>query len=314
MTTINTVSGPLLTADLGHTLMHEHLLVGAPGVFRDYPELYGENPMVRVLTQLGLAKKGGINTIVDLTTLDLGRNVNFLEEASRLSGVNIIATTGWWLDIPRFFEDISVKSMAEVFIREIRDGIAGTNIRAGLLKSASDMEGVSPGARIILRAIAAAHHETGVPIALHSYPAGQVGREQLRILKDEGVELNRVKMDHSNDTTDVEYLTYLLDMGCYLGLDRYPGGVTSSEARTRTMKTLIDAGYADRLCPSHDHLAVMVETESPLMALEERDKRNPHGFMYIKEVVFPRLIELGVAKEIVDNLCVTGPRNFFEGK
>ena len=58
---------------------------------------------------------------------------------------------------------------------------------------------------------------------LHSYSPGQVGRQQLAILKEEGVNLRRVKVDHSTDTTDMEYLTWIVEQGCYLGMDRLPG-------------------------------------------------------------------------------------------
>ncbi|MBW1709361.1 MAG: hypothetical protein JRG97_05740 [Deltaproteobacteria bacterium] len=313
MAIINSVLGPLDTADLGFTLMHEHLIVAAAGVYRDYPELLGSNLIDRVVDELKKAKEGGIDTIVDLTTLDLGRDIELMAEASRRSGVNIIACSGWWLDVPRFFEGVSADQMAEVFIREVEEGISGTGIKAGLLKSASDMTGVTPEAEIILRGVARAHLKTNVPIALHSYSPGQVGRMQLPILNEEGVDLKRVKMDHSNDTTDVEYLTWLLDQGCFLGLDRYPGWNVSPLARTQTMKALIDAGYTDRLCPSHDGTVLRVMAANPLISEEERLKANPYGFLYIKKVVFPQLREMGVSEETVNSLCVDNPRNFFEG-
>jgi phosphotriesterase-related protein len=153
---------------------------------------------------------------------------------------------------------------------------------------------------------------------IHSYSPGQVGRQQIAILRDEVVDLARVKLDHSNDTTDVEYLTWILEQGCYLGLDRYPGQITSSKSRTRTMKTLIDAGWAHRLLPSHDYSLVWIKLEglpknSP-MSQEEREKRNPHGYLYMKKVVFPQLKELGVPEATLNRLCVDGPKNFFEGK
>ncbi len=267
-----------------------------------------------IVDGLNKAKAGGINTVVDATTIDLGRDVNIVAEASRRTGVNIIACTGWWLDIPRFVIGVSPDQFARVFIRDIEEGIAGTNVKAGLLKGASDMAGVTSAEEVILRALARAHHKTGVPIMLHSYSPGQVGRQQLAVLKEEGVDLKRVKMDHSNDTTDLEYLTWILEQGCYLGLDRYPGRITSSKARTETMKALIDAGYKDRLCPSHDWSLARVEVEdSPLGSQEEREERNPHGYLYIKNVVFSQLREMGVSEEIVNSLCVNGPRNFFEG-
>ncbi len=314
MATINSVLGPLDTADLGFTLMHEHLMVAPAGVLQDYPELLGADPMGRLVSDLKKAKKGGVNTIVDATTLDLGRDVNLLAEASRRSGVNIIACTGWWLDIPRYFAGVSADQLAGLFIREVEEGISGTDIKAGILKSASDIEGVTPGAENVLRAIARAHRQTGAPIMLHSYSPGQVGKRQLAVLQDEGVDLKRVKLDHSNDTTDVEYLISLLERGCYLGLDRYPGRNVSPLARTRTMKALIDAGYADRLCPSHDRSVLRVLAANPEISEAERRRLNPHGYLYIKKVVFPQLRDMGVPETILSRLCLDGPRHFFEGR
>ncbi|MBM2825714.1 MAG: hypothetical protein HW402_1378, partial [Dehalococcoidales bacterium] len=274
------------------------------------------NLMGRVVDSLKQAKEGGVDTIVDATTLDLDRSIDLLAEASHRSGVNIIATTGWWLDIPRYFAGVSIDQLAELFTREIEQGISGTNIKAGMLKSASDMTGVTPEAAIILRAVAKAHLKTGVPIMLHSYSPGQVGQQQLVILKEEGVDLKRVKLDHSNDTTDVEYLTWILEQGCFLGLDRYPGRNVSPLARTKTMKALIDAGYSDRLCPSHDFSILAVDTAMARISgisIEERRKRNPYGFLYIQKVVFPQLRAMGVSAEIISRLCVDGPSHFFEG-
>ena len=246
MTTVNSVLGPLSTDALGFTLMHEHIIVTAAGITQNYPELLGADFTDRIVHGLTQAKDGGIDTIVDATTLDLGRDVSVLANASRLSGVNIIACTGWWLEAPFFLTGVSADQLTQLFIREIREGISGTNIKAGILKAASDISGVTEWQETILRAVAHAHLLTKVPIMLHSYSPGRVGEWQLAILKEEGVDLSRVKMDHSNDTTDMDYLTWLLEQGCYLGMDRCEGGNASPLDRTRTMKTLIDAGYADR--------------------------------------------------------------------
>ena len=314
MAEVMTVLGPIDSSDLGFTLMHEHLLVGPAGAFENYPEVFGEKPMERVVESLIKARDAGVTTFVDATTPDLNRNIELMAAASRESGVHIIACTGWWLDYPRFFNGMSSDQLAEMFIRDIRKGIAGTGHKAGILKSASDIGGVTPNDEIVLRAVARAHRETRAPIMLHSYSPGQVGHRQLAVLIEEGVCLNRVKLDHSNDTTDVEYLIGLMDRGCYLGLDRYPGMLTSSESRTKTLKSLIDAGYADRLCPSHDGIVLRPLVADPMMSEAERLHRNPYGFLYIKRVVIPRLKEMGVPDDVLDGLCVNGPRNFFEEK
>jgi phosphotriesterase-related protein len=295
--------------------MHEHIQTSSAGVAQNYRELLGAGFMDRIVTGLTKAKEGGINTIVDATTLDLGRDVNILAEASRRTGVNIIATTGFYLEPLRLLSEVSADQFAQLFVREIQEGIAGSDIKPGILKAASDIAGVTQFGETVLRAVARAHLQTHIPILLHSYSPGQVGRQQLAILKEEGVELRRVKVDHCSDTVDLEYLTWLLEQGCYLGMERLPGRNPSPLARAKTIKVLLDAGYADRILPSHDWLLVWLRefaANSPI-SREEREKFNPHGFLYIKKVLFPQLREMGVSEATLGRLCVDGPRKFFEG-
>ena len=114
----------------------------------------------------------------------------------------------------------------------------------------------------------------------------------------------------------MEYLMWLLKQGCYLGMDRYPGysyQEVTPLIRTQTMKALIDAGYTNRICPSHDHTLVRVAAANPEITPEERLKRLPHEYLYVKRVVFPQLREMGVSEETLNRLCNVAPRNFFEG-
>ena len=316
MAVINSVLGPLDTADLGFTLMHEHVMVAASGIYSDYPALIGADAVARGVSRLKQAKDGGVDTLVDATTHDLGRNAPLLATVAQQAEVNVIVCTGWWLDVPRFMRGVSADQMARLFIRDVEEGFGDTGIKAGILKSAADSDGVTPELEVMARAAARAQLQTGLPLMIHSFPTGQVGRRQIAILKEEGVDLSRVKIDHSNDTTDVEYLSWILDQGCYLGLDRYPGGYVSSTARTNTLKALMDAGYTDRLCPSHDAIALHVIPEKPdgtMPTEEELTRRNPHGFLYMKNVVFPQLRDMGVSDETLDVLFVDNPRRFFEG-
>jgi phosphotriesterase-related protein len=309
---VNSVLGPLDTGDLGFTLMHEHVF-SQGFVARDYPELFGAGFMDRIITGIAEAKKGGVNTIIDATTFDLGRDVSVLAEISRRTKANIIACTGWWMNLPEHIAGTSPDLFADLFVREIEEGIAGTGIKAGILKSAADHGGVTATGEIMLRAVARAHCRTLVPIMLHSDALGQVARQQLAILKEEGVDLSRVAVDHANDTTDMEYLNWLLEQGCYLGMDRYPGLNLDPRIRTATLKSLIDAGWIDRLLPSHDFGLATPETFYPPEVKESVEKGNPYGYLYMKKVVLPQLKEMGVPEAVLDTLCVNGPRKFFEG-
>jgi predicted metal-dependent phosphotriesterase family hydrolase len=83
-------------------------------------------------------------------------------------------------------------------------------------------------------------------------------------------------------------------------------------ARTKTLKALIDAGYIDKICPSHDCILGYVLPAG--VTTEQVEALNPHRYLYMKKVVFKWLKEMGVPDAKIDRLCVTGPRNFFEGK
>jgi phosphotriesterase-related protein len=312
MSMINSVLGPIDTKNLGFVLMHEHVMCQAV-VADNYPELFGNRYLDQIISGVTAAKTGGIDTIVDATTFDLGRDVSKLAEIARRTNVNIIACTGWWLNAPEYIVGTSPDVYADLFVREIQQGIAGTGIKAGILKSAADFGGVTAGGEIMLRAVARAHRRTSVPIMLHSYAPEQVARRQLAILKEEGIDLKWVAVDHVNDTTDLEYINWLLEQGVYLGMDRYPGLNLSSRARTETLKRLMDAGWIDRLLPSHDMCLATPLTFYPPEVKESIAKNNPHGYLYIKKVVFRQLEEMGVSEAVLNTLCVNGPRRFFEG-
>ena len=232
MPTINSVLGPLDTADLGFTLSHEHVMVTSAGIQYVYPEFIDREGSMRLgLADLREAYAEGLRTIVDVTTIDLGRDIRFLEQVSRESGVQIVCATGTWLDIPREFWKATPNMIAPLYIREIEEGIEGTGIKAGIIKVANDMGGVTPEEEIILRAAARAQKATGVPISTHTYALERVGEEQVRIFEDEGVELSRVYIGHSNETTDTDYLIGLMEKGAWIGMDIYPNDITPGSIR-----------------------------------------------------------------------------------
>ncbi|MEI8302182.1 MAG: hypothetical protein WCG13_02735 [Burkholderiales bacterium] len=315
--TLNTVLGPIAPEKLGFTLMHEHVLVAASGLYQSYPDLLGVGPEARAIESLKRAKAAGIDSILDATTFDLGRHAPLLSAVSRGSGVNIINVTGWWLDVPRFMRGVGPNQMAREFIRDITEGFRGTDIRAGLLKCAADIDGVTPPLETMARAVARAHRETGIPIMVHSHPGTQLARRQIEIFREEGVDLTRVKIDHSNDTTDLEYLQWILDQGCWLGLDRYPGRLVSPRQRTNTLKALIDLGHVERLCPSHDCICIHLHNERPDGSIPEQHdyyRGNPDQYLYIQRQVLPQLREMGVTEAQITTLFVDNPRRFLAAR
>ncbi|MBM4203957.1 MAG: phosphotriesterase-related protein [Gammaproteobacteria bacterium] len=316
MPSVMTVTGPVDVNQLGFTLMHEHVLISASGLMKSYPALLGPDPETRAINALKESKAHGIQTMVDATTFDLGREPELLARVSAKSGVNLVNVTGWWLDVPRFMWGVGVNQMAREFVRDIEEGFRGTGVRAGILKCAADFEGVTAPLETMARAVARAHVKTGLRIMVHSYPTGQLARRQIQIFREEGVDLTRVKIDHSNDTTDLEYLQWILDQGCYLGLDRYPGRLVSPKQRTNTLYALMKLGYGDRLCPSHDCICLHIHNEQADGTLPEKhdfQRSNPDGWLYMHRQVIPQLQSMGASDVQIQNLFVDNPRRFFGG-
>jgi len=312
MPTVNSVLGPLDTADLGFTLTHEHVFTASAGVWQTYPELFGDVDKLSDEAALMLeeARAGGVRTIIDLSTFDLGRDVRFLADMARRTGVNIIACTGIWRDIPRALWYRSPDEVAALFVREIEQGIEGSGIRAGIIKVANDVEGVTREGEIILRAAARAAAQTGVRISTHSYAPGRVGEQQVAVFEDEGFDLNRVYIGHSNDTTDLDYLHGLLRKGVWLGLDRHQTMVPvgpDAEGRAQTLAALIKAGAGDRLMVSHDWSVLGVTRTSDPRASRVH---NPDGWLYATRKLYPRLRELGITQAQIDLLNHDNPRKF----
>ena len=316
MPTVNTVLGPIEPSDLGFTLSHEHLGTNAAGLRQTYPEFIDRSGIIeQAVAELKEAYAEGLRTIVDVSTIDLGRDVAMMEEVSKKSGVNIVAATGNHLAVPRPFGDVSPDVIAPLYIKEIEEGIEGTGIKAGIIKVASDRGGVTPPQEVVLRAAARAHNRTGTPISTHTWSPDRVGDQQVRILEEEGVDLSRVYIGHSNDDFDMDYLLGLLDKGVWLGLDRYPGGrvpgTPNWEQRTEIAKKLIDAGHRDRIMLSHDYSVPKARHGAEVQ--EERRRANPDGYSFITRKVLPRLKELGASDDDIQQIMVENPRRFFEG-
>jgi len=308
---VQTVTGPISGEQLGFTLGHEHVMISAGGLKENFPFLFGyDRTRERIVRELKEAKAGGIDTIIDLTTVDLGRDVELFAEVARASGMQVVVTTGLWLIIPLIFRDKDPDFFAEIYLHEIEHGIAGTEIKPGVIKAASDMEGITPEAEAALRGAARAHKVSGVPISTHQAAMEHIGARQVEILEEEGVDMDRVCIGHSADTTDIGYLTGLLEKGVYLSMDRYPGGEERPDWKTRnaTVKALIDHGYADRLMLGHDY------APGPVFVGEESSEASgPTAYLFLSRTAIPELREAGVSDDAIHAMTVDAPRRFLCG-
>ena len=322
MSQLNTARGPIDTSDLGVTLMHEHVFVLSPEILQNYPEVWGdeEKRVADAIARLNELKARGVDTIVDLTVIGLGRYIPRIERIAAATELNIVVATGVYTynDVPMFFhftgpgtELDGPETMTDMFVRDIEQGIADTGIKAAILKCATDEPGVTAGVERVLRAVAQAHRRTGVPISTHTHAATRRGLEQQRVFAEEGVDLSRVVIGHSGDTTDIDYLEELIGNGSYIGMDRFGLDLfLPFEDRVNTVARMCERGHADKMVLSHDAMCFndWLPEELVPVALP-----NWH-YLHIHNDVLPALKQRGVTDEQITTMLVDNPRKIFENQ
>ncbi len=311
MATIQSVTGPIDTADLGMTYMHEHVIIGTPGFYDSYPHMWKKEEFAeKSIRDLREARNRGVRTIVDLTPSDFHRDVRFVREVAQQTGMQIIVATGIYWKTTWYFEGHPIEDLVPLLLHDITEGIQGTDIKAGILKVATDEPGVTEANERALRAVARAHRQTGVPISTHTNAAHQMGLKQQDVFQSEGVDLGRVVIGHSGDTTDTDYLEQIINQGSYIGMDRfglYVRGLPTFEERVDTIVRMCQKGYANRMVLSHD--AGCIFDFAPTEFLKTLPQWN---FNHIVDDVVPELRRRGVTQEQIDQMLIANPRAIFE--
>ena len=314
MAQVETVLGPIDDSELGFTLSHEHVVTCNSADNHWYPWLYDFDASRRViLERLAAARAAGVQTLIDLTTPDLGRDVELMREMSEQSGMHVVCATGMWRIAPMSFTNRDPDEIADIFVREIEVGIGTTDIKAGAIKVANDMEGVTEAYDSTIRGAARACKRTGTPISTHHWALLDVGRRQVEIFQEEGVPMDRVAIGHSADTTDVDYLEDLLKAGVYLSMDRYPGrpGRANWEERNASVKTLIERGWADKIMLGHDGTTPLLRQRQTEI---EHDPTGPNGWTFLSTTALPALLQDGLPQETIDLMMIEVPRRFLTGE
>jgi phosphotriesterase-related protein len=319
MSQVNTVRGPITGADLGHTLMHEHIFVLSPEIEKPSTEWDESAEQARAVDKLRELKAAGIDTLVDLTVVGLGRYIpRIVSIAERVPDINVVVATGVYTynEVPMFFHFRGPgtilggpEPMVDLFVREIEEGIGDTGVRAAILKCASDRPGITPGVDRVLRAVARAHRVTGVPITTHTpTPPEPWGLEQQRVFKEEGVDLARVVIGHSGGTVNTDYHLQLIDNGSFLGFDHFGLPGITLEERVDAVARLCERGYAERLVLSHDAMCFVDWFPRSVM-----DASSNWRWTYISDTVLPALRARGVSEDDITRMLVDNPRTVLEG-
>lgn len=319
MPQINTARGPVETAELGRTLMHEHVFVLTADSQRQWADEWDEEERVSdAIEKLQALSAAGINTIADPTVDGLGRDVARIARIQAEVDVNIVVATGVYTcsDVPNFFRfrgpDLIPgldDPMVDFFVRDIEEGVKGTSVRAAFLKCAIDHHGLTPGVERVMRAVAKAHLRTGAPVMVHTHPETHTALEAKRVLAEEGVPPTRVLLAHCGDTTDADHLEGLAEDGYLLGMDRFGIDTTLDfEGRVGIVAELCRRGHAASMVLSQD-ASCYIDWIEPAV---KPSLTNWH-YLHVTTDVLPALSERGVTDAQIDQMLVENPRHYFEG-
>lgn len=189
---IMTVNGLLSSDKMGFSLVHEHVMVDFIGAAGTSKSRYNIDEVVKIASPFMKAVKDmGVQTFFDCTPAYVGRDVTLLKRLADATGMNLITTTGYYgavneKYVPMHAFNETAQQLANRWVKEWTNGIEGTNIRPGLIKTSTDKGPLTPVQRKLIEAAAITHLETGLTIGIHTGD-GAAAFEQLEILKAQGV-------------------------------------------------------------------------------------------------------------------------------
>ncbi|GIT80515.1 hydrolase [Leifsonia sp. LS1] len=327
MTYVTTVLGPVPADQLGRVMPHEHLLSLVPG-----PWLTGatrDDAVERAVDALAGLPALGFRTVVDLSPYNVvgrdadGDNVSLLVEIASRTGLHIVSGTALYLEsyAPDWARGADVRELTERLVSDATTGIGGSGVRAGVFgEQATSLGEITPHEEKCLRAVARAQRETGLAVMTHT-THGTEALEQLDILREEGVDLDRVVVGHVDTQLGGELPRRVIDAGARVAIDTIgkedwdfflgpPGSREDGEYEKRSFHRS-DSGRADLVAALvEDGLEDRILLAQDLTGAEVWMNPGTHGvqgYSYLGAVFLPMLRERGVSERAIDRLTAGNP-------
>jgi phosphotriesterase-related protein len=305
---VHTVSGPIDAAQLGITLMHEHVVVDFIGASQASASRYDADVVFRrALPHLQRVKALGGATLVECTPAYLGRNPRLLERLAAASGLNILSNTGYYganhdKHLPQHAFAESAEQLAARWIREWEHGIDDTGIKPAFIKIGVDAGPLSTVDAKLVRAAALAHKVTGLPIAAHT-GNGVAAFEELDLLEEAGVPLSAFIWVHAQTEPDASRHARAAARGAWVEFD----GISeeSVDKHVSLVLQMQAAGRLERVLVSHD--AGWYHVGEP-----DGGKFRPFDTLFTRFA--PALKAAGVSEASVRQLLVDNPRRALTGQ
>lgn len=299
---IQTVTGPAAPEEMGVTLPHEHIMVDFIGAGETGRHRYESRNVVRImLPHLQALVHQGVKTFVDATPMYLGRDPELLRNLSLQSGLFIVTNTGQYKPpfLPSESFSLDAEKIAEKWIAEGIDGIDGTGILPGFVKTA-----VTPGPldsleEKMMDAAALTSGPTHLPIATHS-GSGTAALEILDVLERREVPPEKWIFVHAQNEENLDLLKAVAGRGAWIELDAIGEG--KEEKHLTPLLDLLEGGFEHRLLLSQDAGWYNVGEESGGV-------QKP--FTFLIDRFLPLMRERGISEETIVRLTVRNPAEAF---
>lgn len=304
---IHTIQGPIEIDSPGLILPHEHLFTDLRGPsVPDYARAEPSAVVEVVEPFLAKAAAAGVTALVECSTVGVGRNLSVLRRLAEVTSIQIVAPTGVYRDayIPESLREISEHDLAELWTKELTEGIEGTSIRAGFIKLAMSDDGPTALEIRNLKAAVKTSQNTGAVIASHTI-GGKVARNEMDILEEAGLDLRRFIWVHAQTEPDISILKEAARRGAYVELDAVGAPYQSQPELLETAIALIEAGFADHLLLSHDAGWYDPSREDGI------PQEGYRGYTALMEVFIPELLRREVSEEQVHQITANNPATAF---
>lgn len=295
-----TVRGPIHLQEAGFVLSHEHLLCDLWSIVHSYDGILDDENLA--IKELMRYREAGGRTLVEVSSIGLGRNPVGLRRISEGTGIHIVMGSGWYREqvYPSYVYELSTNQLTEKIIEDIAVGADGSDICAGVIgEIGTERHHITPVQERIFRAAARAQRKTGVSIWTHTTHFGELALEQIALLQEEGVPPQRIVISHLGDRFGSSHVRAIADKGVYLGIDNigYQGdGYPDDAVRVRNLVELTSQGYEDQL----------------LLSLDVCMKQHLHhyggkGYDHLHKKFLPLLTKAGVKDDTIAKMTITNP-------
>ncbi len=271
------------------------------------------------LTELEYFKAAGGSTVVDATTEGIVRRPRELYRLSEATGINIVMGTGWYVRDSHtdFVRGATEEELVEYMLRDIREGVDGTEIKAGVIGEIGVSEYFDENEHKVLRASGIAASETGYPVLVHINPWTTHGIEAADILTGLGVAPEKITICHVDVENRRDYIHSLLSRGVFVEFDNFGkeyyvpkssrrlgyGPFVNDKDRVKLVCELIKEGYLNQIL-----LCCDVCLKSLLCSY------GGQGYAHVLENIVPRLYEEGLTPDEVSVMLKSNPARFLDVK